>query len=113
MTKSNPQQRDSQGDQALRQRLMAGLDDPASDDTQALQARVLAQWRQSRSQQIVAAGTGPAATLRAAWREHPLRWTGAVLLLALGLWLLRPAQDPAMDELMQPDVLSLISMGEL
>lgn len=103
----------AQRDQSLRQQLQSSLRDARAGDTQALQARVLTQWRQARPHQLVPAGAGPAATLRAAWRQHPLLWTGAVLLLALGLWLLRPAQDPALDELMQPDVLSLISMGEL
>ena len=113
MTAPTPHDADSERDQALRQQLKSGLNSARPDDTQALQARVLTQWRQGRSHPLVTVGAGPAATLRAAWRQHPLRWTGAVLLLELGLWLLRPAQDPALDELMQPDVLSLISMGEL
>ncbi|WP_374413136.1 hypothetical protein [Hydrogenophaga sp.] len=104
---------DNEHDRALRQRLQAALSEPSSDDMRALQDRVITQWRQGQPHQPVMAGGGPVAALQAAWRQHPLRWTGAVLVLALGLWLLRPVQDPALDELMQPDVLSLISMGEL
>ena len=113
MNSTSTRDADHARDLALQQQLKSGLNASQPADTQALQARVLTQWRQARPHQPVTVGAGPAATLRAAWRQHPLRWTGMVLLLALGLWLLRPVQDPALDELMQPDVLSLISAGEL
>ena len=113
MTSSSSHDAGDRRDHALRQQLKNSLNDAPTVDTQALQARVLAQWRQSRPHQPMTVGAGPAAALQAAWRQHPLRWAGAVLLLALGLWLLRPVPDPALDELMQPDVLSLISAGEL
>lgn len=113
MTSPSSHDADLERDRALRQQLKSALCASQPADTQALQARVLMQWRQARPHQLVTVGAGPAATLRAAWRQHPLRWTGMALLLALGLWLLRPVQDPALDELMQPDVLSLISAGEL
>lgn len=113
MTSTSEHAADTERDLALRQQLKGSLNNAQPADTQALEARVLAQWRQAQPHQLVTVGAGPVATLRAAWRQHPLRWTGAVLLLAMGLWLLRPVQDPALDELMQPDVLSLISAGEL
>jgi hypothetical protein len=101
-------------DEALRERLKQTLAQGPDDGTDALQARVLAQWHRSRPAAVVVASSGgPLASLQAAWRHHPVLWTGALLALAMALWVLRPAQDPALEELMQPDVLMLISAGEL
>lgn len=91
----------------LRGALRAGLR-PLVDDSAALQERVLAQWQQRHPQaELALAGGG---RLR-----HPLRvaFVAAALLvvLALAAWWLRP--DPALQELMQPDVLSQIGLGEL
>lgn len=100
------------GDEALRARLRQTLSQH-TDDTDALQARVLAQWHQYRPATVTANSAGPVATLQAAWRQHPLLWTGALVALLATLWALRPAQDPVLEELLQPDVLTLISAGEL
>jgi hypothetical protein len=110
-----PKGRDSEQDEALKERLKAALSQSADNhtDTGALQTRVLAQWRQARPLGVVVSSTGPVASLQAAWRQHPVVWTGALALLVIALWLLRPVQDPVLDELMQPDVLTLISAGEL
>ncbi|MFN5048401.1 hypothetical protein [Roseateles sp.] len=85
-------------------------------DSEALQARVLAQWQQR--QQAGRAGTplhaGQGQLTIASWREHPMRWwlplalAASLLLLA---WCSRP--DPGVQELMQLDVLSQIAIGEL
>lgn len=101
------------GDEALKDRLKASLSQAPDEDSQALQARVLAQWHQARPRGPVVTASGPLAFLQAAWRHHPVLWTGALVALAMALWMLRPAQDPALEELMQPDVLTLISNGEL
>ena len=111
MNAPHPNPRDT-GDEALKARLRQTLSQPA-DDTDALQARVLAQWHQFRPASVVTTSAGPVATLQAAWRQHPVLWTGALAALLVSLWVLRPAQDPVLEELLQPDVLTLISAGEL
>lgn len=100
-------------DEALRQALRAGLH-AADDSREALQARVLAQWRQrhaplSAEARLASAGGQDWSASR------PRRWLGAAalaasLLVALA-WCSRP--DPVLDELMQLDVLSQIAIGEL
>jgi hypothetical protein len=112
MNTPSPRDRDTVRDEALKERLKQTLEG-TDQDSDALQARVLAQWRQARHPAVVVTSTGPLASLQAAWRQHPLLWTGALLALAMALWMLRPEQDPALEELMQPDVLMLISNGEL
>lgn len=113
MNTPTPHDRDAGRDEALKGRLKNTLAQGTDEGSDALQARVLAQWRQARPEQVIVTWTGPAASLQAAWRQHPVRWTGALLALALALWMLRPAQDAALEELMHPDVLTLISAGEL
>ena len=59
---------------------------------------------------------GPLAVLQAGWRQHPLLFKGTLLALGLaGLLLAKPwaTPDPGIDELLQPDVLWLMTMGEL
>lgn len=113
MNTPTPNGRDTGRDEALRDQLKAALAQDTDDGADALRARVLAQWRQARPAGGVVVSSGPAGALQAAWRQHPLLWTGAVAALLLGMWMLRPMQDPALEELMQPDVLTLISAGEL
>lgn len=99
----------------LRQRLRDALARAPADDLTALESRTLAQWRQ-RSPTQHPAHTGPLAVLQAGWRHHPRVWSGTLLALGLAaLLLLKPWAEPdsGMDELMQPDVLSLIAAGEL
>lgn len=91
--------------EALRQALPA-------EDSAALQERVLAQWQQRHVALQRSAG-GQLALAR--WRDHPMRWLGGALLASSVLVLAwcgnRP--DPGLQELMQPDVLSQIAIGEL
>ena len=97
-------------DQALRAAMQRSLAQSPSQGLDGLQARALAQWGEH-------AHHPPALTLgtSGAWRMHPRAWlAGAAALVAVAL-LLQPvtAPDPALDELLQPDLLSLISLGEL
>ncbi|MCU0925630.1 MAG: hypothetical protein MUF44_06200 [Hydrogenophaga sp.] len=101
-------------DAELRQRLRESLAPSSSEDLQALEARALEQWRQRTAAQ--AHQQGPLAVVQAHWRLHPALWSGGLLALCLAALLLtKPwaVPDPALDELLQPDVLSLIAAGEL
>lgn len=97
-------------DQALRTAMQRSLAQSPSQGLDGLQARALAQWGEhGRHPPALTLGTS------AAWRMHPRAWlAGAAALVAVAL-LLQPvtAPDPALDELLQPDLLSLISLGEL
>jgi hypothetical protein len=99
-------------DAALRRAL---LDLPPPDaDTEALGARVLAQWQASHPA-ASAVGPRPVAALALRLRQHRLlvglAGLAAVAAIASAVLLLRP--DPALDELMQPDVLSQMAAGEM
>jgi hypothetical protein len=87
----------------------------AADATDALQQRVLTQWQQRHAracvEQPVLPSHGPALLLGLTYRQRLAR---GLLLLALALaataWWLRP--DPTLNELLQPDVLSQMALGE-
>lgn len=97
-----------QDDAALKAALR-GL--PAAADSTALQRRVLDGWRAQRP------ADGVARIGRAlAWMDGRMRLAGAglalgALAIAGGWWLQRP--DPVMQELMQVDVLSQLTAGQL
>lgn len=115
MTAPRPQTPSPTADQALRQSLRQALEQPPTDDLQALQARALQQWR-LHAAPPAPAPHGPLAVLQAGWRQHPLLCKSALLALTVaGLLLVKPwvRPDAGMDELLQPDVLSLMTMGEL
>ena len=102
-------------DDGLRQRLRESLPHSADAELLALKDRTLHQWRLRGTAQTLQPA-GPLAVLQTAWRQHPALWSGALLALGLAfLLLLKPwhQPDPALDELLQPDVLSLMSAGEL
>lgn len=92
-------------DDRLRRALREAL---PREDGEALQARVLAQWRQRHPDAATPVGVGLLG-------QHPTRWLGAAALasslLVLAWCSVRP--DPVMEELMQLDVLSQISLGEM
>lgn len=97
-------------DDELRRALRASA---APGSTEALQQRVLAQWQQrhQRPQAIEAqlAG-GPGLVVR-----HG-RWLGlgaAALSIAILGWCNHARQDASVEELMQLDVLSQMTMGEM
>ena len=107
-------------DSNLRQRMQDALaqpcarEQPSVQQQDALQFRVMAQWRQHAAFATTVNGP-PAASLRRALTKRPLQMGLASLALVavVGLptaWL---RGDPALEELMEPDVLSLITLGEL
>lgn len=110
----------SEVDAVLRAQLHHGLNADAArgDHAEALQARVIAQWRQRHplAETRFAPAGGTALNASEARHRH-LRWwaagtlLSAALLLGVASWQQRP--DPALDELMQMDVLTLLSMGEI
>lgn len=85
----------------------------------ALQARVLADWQAGHGEAAAAAAAEPRVpgrrlVLAAGGRRRWLLGSGMVLgglALGLGLWLRQP--DPALEELLQPDVLSQMAIGEM
>lgn len=106
-------------DSELQRRLQASLHEGASPDaasTQALQDRVMAQWAQRHTGQLAweTATAGGTIGIGSARRTRRQRWALAVLALGLVLtvaWINRP--DPALEELLQPDVLQLITLGSI
>ena len=113
-TPSNP------ADHSLRAELRHGLDHSARHgdlDTDALQARVIAQWQQRHplADATLAQASGSALRGGGVQPHRRLWWTAGALLIAALLFSVAPWQrpDPALDELLQLDVLSLISLGEM
>ena len=104
---------DAAADRALQQALQALVSDRRTHDTAALEARVVAHWQTRHVQPAARFGGGPASVLQA---HLPRQWVLAAALLlgatlVLGLWLQRP--DPSIDELLHPDVLSQMAIGEM
>ena len=107
-------------DSNLRQRMQDALaqpcarEQPSVQQQDALQSRVMAQWRQ-RTASATTAGNEPVASLRRALTKRPLQMGLASLALVavVGLQTAWLRGDPALEELMEPDVLSLITLGEL
>lgn len=100
---------DTATDQALRTTMRRSLARSPAQGLDDLQAKAIAQWRQhAQVEPVTALGTS------AGWHALPRAWALAALAFAAAaLLMMNTAPDPAMDELMQPDVLSLISLGEL
>lgn len=113
-SRTTPPEPDS--DTQLKQRLRDTLTRSPDEGLAPLEARAMAQWRQRTAAAQPVVHTGPLATLQAGWHGRPLVWSGTLMVVVLAalLWLKpwAPA-EPGIDELMQPDVLSLITMGEL
>ena len=103
-------------DVQLKQRLRDTLTCSPDEGLAPLEARAMAQWQQRTAAAQPVVHTGALATLQAGWRGHPMVWSSALMVVVLAalLWSKpwAPA-EPGIDELMQPDVLSLITMGEL
>lgn len=114
MNHHHPDSQTSVNDRSLRKSLRDALATAPRDTLGSLEARAMQQWQRLHPDRRQP--HGPLAALQLGWRLHPAWFTSGLLALALAallavrLW--APA-DPGIDELMQPDVLSLISMGEL
>jgi hypothetical protein len=111
---NTPSSPDKVQGEALRERLREALAQTPTSDDQDLEARILEQWRQRTAAQAIRS-QGPLAVLQVRWRQHPALWSSTLLALGLALVLLKPwaVTDPTLDELMQLDVLSLMSAGQL
>ncbi|MBC7917906.1 MAG: hypothetical protein H7Y28_08860 [Rhodoferax sp.] len=113
-------QRDSQTDQAtasdgaLRHALQQTLGKSPSHDLEALQDRVVSQWA-SRGTNTSLVAAGPIGLIQTAWADRRMLLvavTMAVVMVA-GLQIVRLQTEPNIDDLLEPDVLALMSMGEL
>jgi hypothetical protein len=101
-------------DAQLRADLCATLSDPPGPDVHALEDRVLAQWRlRGAVDHPVAQGRGSTLILGTRAKSILAGVTVLVLVAALGLQQIQKQSQAPMDELAEPDVLSLISLGEL
>ena len=113
---TRPTLQEPHSDDRLKRSLRDALARSPGEDLAELEARAIAQWQQRTAAAQPVVHTGPLAILQAGWRGHPRVWSGTLMALVLAtlLWLKpwAPA-EPGIDELMQPDVLSLITMGEL
>ena len=112
---NSQQPRTDPADATLRQALQQSLQNTPAADHTALQDRVMAQWQQRHAATapvLAAAHGGDVSGSRSTRLGWWLLAGGLVLatVLALG-WTQRA--DPALEELMQPDVLSQIGLGEL
>ena len=108
-------------DSNLRQRMQDALaqpcarEQPCVQEQDALQSRVMAQWRQHTASGTTVVNGPPVASLRRALTKRPLQMGLASLALVavVGLQTVWLRGDTALEELMEPDVLSLITLGEL
>lgn len=113
MNTLHSESRPSHDDPALRSGMRQALRNAPADGLAALESRALQQWRHHHGP---ARAHGPVAALQLGWRQHPGWFSSGLLALAIVVVLAARSwmpSDPGIDELMQPDVLSLISMGEL
>jgi hypothetical protein len=101
-------------DAGLRVALRSALAQGDGTRLHALEDRVLAQWemRAAAARQV---SVGPVGVLGGGWQSKPLRWglVAVVIAGALGVQALRMAAAPPLDDLLEPDVLSLVAFGEL
>ncbi len=101
-------------DTRLRTDLRATLSDPPGPEVHTLEDRVLAQWRlRGVADHPVAQGSGGTLTLGSRAKSILAGVAVLVLVTALGLQQVQKKSQAPMDELAEPDVLSLISLGEL
>ena len=113
---SNDSAADTSPDDALLKRLLREAGDAPPAGLEALNARVLDQWRDQCGASM-AQPQGPAAVLKIAslLGRRPVWIAASGLLVAglimAGLWAHRP--EPPLDDLLEPDVLSQMAAGEL
>lgn len=109
-----PAPRGLQADDALRAAMQRVNAQAAPTELTALQDRVLAQWAQ-RDTPATLLGTGPLGVLNLGSTTRRMQWglLAAIIVAAVGMHLASSHTDPTLEELLEPDVLSLIAMGEL
>ena len=101
-------------DAQLRQSLQASLAQSPADGLNDLQARVMAQWTQrTATADPVVGGTGGILH----WGLHLVRIQVVLLALllaaVLGWQAVHNRADTSLDDLLEPDVLALMALGEL
>jgi len=101
-------------DAQLRQSLQESLAQSPTDGLNDLQARVMAQWTlRTAAVDPVVGGTGGILQLGL----HSVRVQVVLLALVMGVVLgwqsLRNHSDTSLDDLLEPDVLALMALGEL
>jgi hypothetical protein len=101
-------------DEALRQSLKRALVQSDSSGLQPLQDRIVAQWAQRGATTNMVA-VGPWGRLQLAWADRRMQLGAAalVVVMAVGLQLVRMQAEPNVDDILEPDVLALMAMGEL
>ncbi|MES2972146.1 MAG: hypothetical protein V4757_00985 [Pseudomonadota bacterium] len=101
-------------DSSLRAAMHAGLPPPPAGELDALQSRIIAQWQMRAA---FPADAGPQASsvlgLRGLKRRMVMLLVTTAVLATVATAALWRGTDPAMEELLEPDVLSLISLGQL
>lgn len=114
-------------DRRLKRALLDASMLPRGAEVDALKAGVLAQWRSAHRAGVAAAGAAGDGLLpasdRAAARLSPALqrrrrrlWAGSAGLaatVALATAVITSRPDPVLEELMQPDVLSQLAIGEM
>ena len=101
-------------DAALRERLRASLSETPGTELQALEERVMAQWQlRGGAAGPVPQGRGGVLALGERARALLVGVTILAMVAALGLQQMQKNSRAAIDDLAEPDVLSLISLGEL
>ena len=104
----------SETDEAMRQSLQRALVQSDSSGLQPLQDRIVAQWAQSGATTNMVA-VGPWGRLQLAWADRRMQLGAAalVVVMAVGLQLVSTQAEPNVDDILEPDVLALMAMGEL
>lgn len=92
-----------------------------TDEVDAVGDRVFAQWRERHRPAAIAprylGGAAGAASILGLRASRHRWWVGlttgllACVVIATAIWVQRP--DPILEELMQPDVLSQMAIGEM
>lgn len=101
-------------DAQLRQTLQESLAQSQADGLNDLQARVMAQWTlRSAAADPVVGGTGGILQLGLHSVRVQVVLLALVMVAVLGWQSLRNHADTSLDDLLEPDVLALMALGEL
>ena len=101
-------------DTQLRQTLRDALAQTTDDGLDKLQARVMAQWTlRTVTAEPVAGGAGGVLQLGLHSVRVQVVLLALVVATVLGWQALHIRADPTWDDLLEPDVLSLMALGEL